>query len=67
MLVSRVEQQAKNSGYSVVNLDVRETQVAAIKLYESMEFERYATHPAYAYVDGHYVAGHYYMKILDAV
>jgi len=67
MLVSRVEQQAKNSGYSVVNLDVRETQEAAISLYESMEFERYATHPAYAYVDGHYVAGHYYMKILDAV
>jgi ribosomal protein S18 acetylase RimI-like enzyme len=67
MLVTRVEQQAKSEGYSVVNLDVRETQEAAIKLYESMGYERYATHPAYAYVNGHYVAGHYYMKILDAV
>lgn len=66
MLVTRVEQQAKSQGYTVVNLDVRETQETAIKLYESMDYERYATHPAYAYVDGHYVAGHYYMKILDA-
>ncbi len=66
MLVTRVEQQAKSNGFTVVNLDVRETQEAAIKLYESMGYERYATHPAYAYVDGHYIAGHYYMKILDA-
>lgn len=65
MLITRVEQQAKSNGYTVVNLDVRETQEAAIKLYESMGYERYATHPAYAYVDGHYIAGYYYMKILD--
>ncbi len=67
MLVNRVEQQAKSLGYSVINLDVRETQDAAIKLYESMKYERYATHPAYAYVKDHYIAGHYYMKILDGV
>lgn len=66
MLVTRVEQQAKSQGFSVVNLDVRETQSAAIKLYESMGYARYGTHPAYAYVDGHYVAGYHYMKILDA-
>lgn len=66
MLVSRVEQQAKSEGYSVINLDVRETQDAAIKLYESMGYEHYATHPAYAHVDDHYIAGRYYMKILDA-
>ena len=67
MLVSRVEQQARHDGYNVVNLDVRETQEAAIALYESMGYEHYATHPAYAYVDGHYVAGRFYMKILDTV
>ena len=67
MLIIRAEQQAKSDGYSVINLDVRETQESAIKLYESIGFENYATHNAYAYVDGHYVAGRYYMKILDAV
>lgn len=65
MLVTRVEQQAKSIGKMVVNLDVRETQEAAISLYESMGYNHYATHPAYAYVDGHYVAGKYYFKILD--
>lgn len=66
LLLTRAEQQAKSKGYSVVNLDVRETQDSAIKLYESLGYTHYATHPAYAYVDGHYVAGRFYMKILDA-
>ena len=64
MLVTRVEQQAKSLGKTVVNLDVRETQEAAIALYESMGYEHYGAHPAYAYVDGHYVAGKYFLKIL---
>jgi ribosomal protein S18 acetylase RimI-like enzyme len=67
MLLQRSEKQAKSKKYTVVNLDVRDTQTAAIKLYESQGYEKYATHPAYAYVDGHYVSGHYFMKILDAV
>jgi ribosomal protein S18 acetylase RimI-like enzyme len=67
MLVNRVEQQAKSNGYTVVNLDVRDSQDAAIKLYESVDYDQIATHPAYAYIDGHYVAGRYYMKILDEV
>ena len=65
MLVTRVEQQARSLNKSVVNLDVRETQDAAISLYELMGYENYATHPAYAYVHGHYIAGKYFMKILD--
>ena len=67
MLVQRVEQQATSEGYSVINLDVRETQKTAIKLYESMGYEHYATHPAYAHVEGHYIPGRLYMKILDEV
>jgi len=65
MLVTRVEQEAGRDHKNVVNLDVRETQDAAIKLYESMGYEHYATHPAYAYVKDHYVAGKYYYKILE--
>lgn len=64
-LVNRVEQQAKSLGKTVVNLDIRETQEDAIALYKSMGYEEYATHPAYAYVDGHYVAGKYFFKILS--
>lgn len=64
MLVNRAAQQAKSIGKTVINLDVRETQEAAIKLYQSLGFEEYATHPAYAYIDGHYVAGKYFFKIL---
>jgi ribosomal protein S18 acetylase RimI-like enzyme len=66
-LLNRAEKQAKAKKYSVLNLDVRETQDTAIKLYESEGFENFATHPAYAHVDGRYVAGHYFMKILDGV
>jgi len=67
MLVSRVEKQALSKKYTVINLDVRETQEAAIRLYETMNYDMIATHPAYAYIDGGYVAGRYYMKILDEV
>lgn len=66
MLLQRAEQQAKSLKLNVVNLDVRETKEAAIKLYEDVGYEKYGTNPAYAYIDGHYVPGFYFMKILDA-
>lgn len=65
MLLQRAEKQAKSEKFTVINLDVRETQEAAIALYESEGFDHYATHPAYAYVDGTYVSGRFYTKILD--
>ena len=67
MLLTRAEKEAQSLGMTVINLDVRETQEAAIALYESAGYDHYATHPAYAHVDGRYVPGRYYMKILDAV
>lgn len=66
MLLARVEKQAASNGYNVINLDVRETQTEAQSLYKSMGYDHYATHPAYAYVNNHYIAGQFYMKILDA-
>jgi ribosomal protein S18 acetylase RimI-like enzyme len=65
MLLQRAEKQAMNDDATVLNLDVRETQEAAIKLYESEGYDQFATHPAYAYVDGSFVPGRYYMKILE--
>lgn len=64
-LVTRVEEGARARGYHVLNLDVRETQHAAIALYESLGFIRWGTHPVYARADGQTLAGHYYYKLLQ--
>ncbi|MBU0725655.1 MAG: GNAT family N-acetyltransferase [Alphaproteobacteria bacterium] len=59
------EQAARGWGFRVINLDVRETQSAALKLYESLGYVRWGTHPSYARVDGRIVAGHCYYKDLS--
>jgi len=64
MLTEGVEARARELGYHVLNLDVRETQAAAIHMYESLGFERWGTHPNYAMVRGKTVKGHYYCKRL---
>jgi ribosomal protein S18 acetylase RimI-like enzyme len=46
-------------------LDVRSTQVAAIGRYDSLGFIRWAENPYYARVDGAWVAGYHYHKVLD--
>jgi ribosomal protein S18 acetylase RimI-like enzyme len=65
-LVQTVETAAACAGFAILNLDVRETQTAAIQLYESLDFHRWGTHPAYAQVDGKVIAGHFYYKRLPA-
>ena len=64
MLTEGVEARARELGYHVLNLDVRDTQGAAIHMYESLGFERWGTHPNYAMVRGKIVQGHYYSKRL---
>jgi ribosomal protein S18 acetylase RimI-like enzyme len=65
LLLEAAEKKARADGYGIVNLDVRETQEAAIKLYESSGYIHFGTHPCYARVDGKTIAGHYYYKIID--
>ena len=65
MLVKEAEKLAKKNGFKVINLDVRETMTAAMKLYESQGFQRVGHHPYYAVVDGKVLEGYYYCKILD--
>ena len=66
MLTQGVADCARAMGYQVLNLDVRETQEAAIKLYESMGFVHWGTHPHYARVGGRTVRGRFYtMKLQD--
>jgi ribosomal protein S18 acetylase RimI-like enzyme len=64
MLTEGVEVRARELGYHVLNLDVRETQAAAIHMYESLGFECWGTHPDYAMVRGKIVQGFYYCKRL---
>jgi ribosomal protein S18 acetylase RimI-like enzyme len=64
MLTTGVEERARELGYHVLNLDVRETQEAAIRLYESLGFVRWGVHPDYALVRGQAVRGFFYYKRL---
>jgi ribosomal protein S18 acetylase RimI-like enzyme len=63
-MVEAVEDGARVAGFAVLNLDVRATQEAAIGLYETMGFQRWGTHPAYARVDGKVIPGYFYFKRL---
>lgn len=63
-LLEHVERYAISSGFKAINLSVRETQVAAVNLFERLGFKRWGTHPKYAKVSGNTVAGHYYFKEL---
>ncbi|MSP00472.1 MAG: GNAT family N-acetyltransferase [Acetobacteraceae bacterium] len=64
MLTQGVETRARELGYHVLNLDVRETQTAAIHMYETLGYERWGMHPNYAMVRGKVVQGFYYFKRL---
>ncbi|MDR3537934.1 MAG: GNAT family N-acetyltransferase [Acetobacteraceae bacterium] len=64
MLTLGVEERARELGYHVLNLDVRETQEAAIRLYESLGYVRWGINPDYAQVRGKIIRGFYYSKRL---
>jgi ribosomal protein S18 acetylase RimI-like enzyme len=65
-IVVAVEEAARAAGFVVLNLDVRDTQSAAIQLYESLGYIRWGTHPTYARVAGKVITGHFYFKRLVA-
>ncbi|HVC56727.1 MAG TPA: GNAT family N-acetyltransferase [Stellaceae bacterium] len=64
-IVMDIERLARELGLVVLNLDLRDTQEAAIGLYEGLGYRRWGTHPCYAQVEGRIVAGYYYFKRLD--
>jgi ribosomal protein S18 acetylase RimI-like enzyme len=63
-LLEAAEAEANLLGFSVINLTVRETQQAAIKLYEESGYQRWGIHPAYESLQGQFVAGHFFYKKL---
>ena len=63
MLVA-VETAARAAGVGVLNLDVRDTQAAAIQLYLSLGYQHWGSHPHYARVEGKSLAGLFFFKEL---
>ena len=67
LMTVTVEDRARALNFRVLNLDVRETQTAAIALYESLGFTCWGVHPEYARVKGKILKGYYYTKALRKV
>lgn len=61
-IVEAVEDEARVDGFEVLQLDVRETQVAAIQLYRALGYRHWGTNPDYARVGGRTLAGFYFCK-----
>ncbi|MEQ8284309.1 GNAT family N-acetyltransferase [Thalassospira sp.] len=61
-IVRSIEYFAREAGYSVLKLDLRETQTAAIALYNGLGYVRWGINPYYAMIDGKMVEGYYYTK-----
>lgn len=67
VLLEAAEREARTLGFSVLKLSVRETQEAAITLYEEMGYKRWGTLPTYEYVGAQMIAGHFYYKNLEPI
>lgn len=64
-MMQRLEDVARERGYTSLDLDVRSDRVAAINLFEAHGFERWGIKPRYARIQGRYISGYYYSKFLD--
>ena len=53
---------SKENNKQSIQLDIRETQTAAIKLFESKGFVKWGENPAYAFVNGNPIKGYYYYR-----
>jgi ribosomal protein S18 acetylase RimI-like enzyme len=63
-LLAALEERARDEGFAIVNMDVRETQSGAIALCETLGYTLWGVHPCYAKVEGRYVPGRFYFKDL---
>ena len=65
-MLKAMEERALRADIGVLNLDVRETQIEAISLYEKVGFEKWGTKENYARVKGEVLKGHFYSKIINS-
>jgi ribosomal protein S18 acetylase RimI-like enzyme len=64
-LLEQAEREATMEGFSVIRLNVRETQEVAIKLYEDHGYIKWGVLPCHEFVAGRMIAGHYFYKPLQ--
>ena len=56
---------SKENNAKCIQLDIRETQDAAIKLFESKGFVKWGENPNYAFIDGKSIKGLYFYKNIE--
>lgn len=66
-LLQLAEREARTLGFSVLRLSVRETQEAAIKLYEEGGYKCWGVLPYFEIVNARMVAGRFYYRQLEPV
>lgn len=64
-IMRAMEERALKGGIDVLDLDVRETQKAAINLYEKMGFETWGIKDNYARIDNEIVKGRFLSKVIN--
>lgn len=64
MMIEAIEERAKENGLHMINLDVRETQFGAIKLFKKMGYTQWGMHPHYAFVNDHVMPGYFFYKVI---
>ncbi len=65
MLLEAVEKKAINDGYGVINLDVRSTMTNAIKLYETLGYQQFGTHPYSVIANAETIESKFYYKVIN--
>lgn len=66
-LLEMAERDAISAGFSVLRLNVRATQEAAIHLYEENGYVRWGILPYYEFVGGQMIGGHFFYKKLEPI
>jgi len=61
-MIDHAETKAKENSIFCIQLDIRETQEAAIQLFKSKGYEQWGTNPSYAQIEGNIIKGLYFYK-----
>ena len=66
-LLQTAEKLAAEIGYHVLQADIRQSQAAALHLYEKAGYARWGVNPFYARIDNVHIAGCYYHKTITPI
>jgi ribosomal protein S18 acetylase RimI-like enzyme len=61
-MIDHTEAIAKENSIFCIQLDIRETQEAAIQLFKSKGYEQWGMNPSYAQIEGNIIKGLYFYK-----